>query len=66
MPSGQPVSKFRWRFFFNVVTNVHVSVNNSLNMDQIQFSPGGDIFVSYCPYCLYSQPRSRVNDIFEI
>ena len=61
------MSKFWWRsfFFFIVVINVHLSITiiiNSFDMYQIQFSPRGDIFVSYCPYCL-KEKRSNQNAI---
>ena len=39
-------------FFFMVASNVHLSIINSFYMYQIQTSPGGDLFVSYCPNCL--------------
>ena len=31
---------------------MHLSIINSFYTYQIQFSPRGDIFVSYCPSCL--------------
>ena len=56
------MSKFWWRFFFFfiVVANVYLSIINSVNMYQIELSPRGDIFVSYCRYCLNVNGPTRM------
>ena len=51
-PEGIPCLKTGSLSFFSfvVVTNVHLSIINSFYMYKIQFSPRGDIYVSYCPF----------------